>query len=111
MIDYIKLYCSMGNQSYINLLRTRERYKNIPSNIVDSVCYGVFTKLDDRIIHEGKFIMSDQEMNNACEILTKLERFTNAVSKIPGRSDSIYRALAYIIGRNDVNIERLVRKM
>lgn len=105
--DFINSYVSLGNESYKMLNTLIESHVKLPSSIITSVAYGVFTKVDVHVIQDGKFDITPDEFEKAHEILTELEKYADTVSKIPGRRESLLYALVYAIGKEDVNNERL----
>lgn len=113
LTDYIDSYSEQGNTNYIflsELLKRYARFNITIAPVVRAITNGF--DVDNRIIKSGEFICTQEDYNNAIEVLNFEARFAELVEKIGGgRKDFVYSAIGYGFMCKNCDNERLYKKM
>lgn len=108
MRDYIESYASQGNENYMRFLELMKEYPELPHSIISMVASGKAVKVDDKTIKSGSLVIEKGRMATAkkiCEwIVTNI---TPLKSKIKGRFEYFYYAIAFCLEHTEIDRKRL----
>lgn len=110
IIDYLKSYAERGNENYIRLARLMQEYP-----IFTIHCFAPATlsigKFSSQQIMNGDLIISEENYQNAKEVLDYVIEIEPYLAGLHTRSDLLIRALMFIYRMPEVNRDRLKEKM
>lgn len=110
--DYIKLYASQGNESYILLRGILGDYSFAPTSTIiallkGNILGGQFTQK----LRKGEFKLTPKECRDIRTKFDFLQELAPYVKAVKGRSSSIYAAIAFCYDLECVNNTRLKKQV
>lgn len=110
--DYIKHYSNLGNPNFIRLKNLTLKYPYLNISILVGVAK---TSLNGNAqswsIRDGSLKISEDEYNQALEILNWLDSFHKYVDAVSGRKAGIYCAIVFCYHLKNVDRERLKKRI
>lgn len=108
--DFIQSYCDMGNENYIALKEELEKHPKIPLTCIAPMCCGRNTYnggLDKNYLRSGAYQFDMQHREEIGMVLSEIEKYSESLRKIGGRTDCMHYALGFALRSGKVNWERL----
>lgn len=113
LADYISSHSEQGNTNYILLSELLNRYKAYGIDlrpIIRAITNGY--EVDNKIIKNGEFVCTQEDYNNAVEILNYAARFHDLIREIGGgKKTYLYSAICFAFMCDKCDNERLYKKM
>lgn len=110
--DFIQSYCDMGNEHYIALREMMEKHPRIPLTCIAPMCCGKYTvggtqNQNTNTLRNGNYKFDMEHREEIDKVLTEIERYSDSMRKIGGRTDCIHYALGFALRDEKVSWERL----
>ena len=110
MIDYIKSYAELGNESYQRLLDLIELYPLYNLNTIGSALKGI-NKLGNKQLQKGGLEVSQFEYENAIIKLNYLNRYIPTFKHLLGRTTYFCQAIMVVYDMEKIDRERLLKQI
>lgn len=110
MLDYIKSFAELGNESYQRLLDLIELYPLYNLNTIGSALKGI-NKLGNKGLQRGTLEVSQFDYENAIIKLNYLNRFIPVFKYLMGRTTYFCQAIMDIYDMDGIDAERLLKQV
>lgn len=110
MLDYIKSYAELGNESYQRLLDLIELYPLYNLNTIGSALKGI-NKIGNKLLQRGALEISKFEYENAIIKLNYLNRFIPIFKHLLGRTTYFCQAIMVVYDMEGIDAERLLKQI
>lgn len=110
MMDYIKSYAELGNESYKKLLDLIELYPIYNLNTIGCAIKGI-NKIGNKLLQRGALEVSTFEYENAIVKLNYLNRFIPIFKHLLGRTTYFCQAIMIVYDMESIDKERLLNQI
>ena len=110
IVDYLKSYAERGNENYIKLARLMQEYPIFTIHCFAPAVLNI-GKFSNQQIMNGDLIISEENYQNAREVLNYIIEIEPYLAGLHTRSDLLIRALMFIYRMPEVNRDRLKDKI
>lgn len=109
LMDYINSYAEQGNENYIRFKNLLTVFNGCNLGAVHFATKG--TDKSNTAIMAGSFVVTEEEEKRASELLPKYIRFLPVLKKIKGKRNNADKALLFILGCENVDAAKLLKKL